>query len=178
MKGFIFGLLGDAVSANFGDDTWDVILARAGASGVYTALGRYPDAELLALVDATADAIGSSPREVLRWLGRATMPALIAQYPPFFEARTAMPDLVRTLDTVVRCELRQRYPCAASAHFQFPSERDRLTVGYRAPRKRRWVAHGLAERGTAQVDGTRTIARRAGNDAGNPGCQLEIRWAR
>jgi hypothetical protein len=60
MKGVIFQLLEKAVVDEHGADAWDELLADAEVEGVYTSLGNYPDAELIALV--AAGRRGSPPR--------------------------------------------------------------------------------------------------------------------
>lgn len=178
MKGVIFGLLGDTVSATFGDDAWDAILTRAGATGVYTSLGSYPDTEFLALVDAAADTLGSTPSEVLRWFGRTAMPTLIGLYPHFFDERAATRALLLALNEIVHSEVRKLYPGAACPHFHFRSDADRLVVGYRSPRRLCWLAHGFIEGVAAHFDERVAIAHLSCQHDGNPSCQLELRWVR
>src|SRR5438874_2247890 len=43
MKGVVFNLLEEIVVREHGEETWDLLLERAGLGGVYTSLGNYPD---------------------------------------------------------------------------------------------------------------------------------------
>lgn len=176
MKGVIFGLLGDTVSTALGDDAWDAILARAGATGVYTTLGSYPDDELRALVEATADATGKTPSEVLRWFGNAAMPTLIALYPHFFAERAGTRDLLLALNAIVHAEVRKLYPGAACPHFHFRDDGDRLVIGYRSPRKLCRLAHGFIEGVATHFDETIAITHLQCQHDGSPSCQMELRW--
>ena len=42
MKGIIFNLVEEAVTAGHGEQTWDAILEAADLGGEYTSLGNYP----------------------------------------------------------------------------------------------------------------------------------------
>ena len=67
MKGIIFHLLEDVVVDTYGEATWDELLDAAGLDGVYTSLGSYDDAEIMALVSAAAAKLALPEGEVLRW---------------------------------------------------------------------------------------------------------------
>ncbi len=58
MKGMIFNLLEEVVTAEYGEDTWDVLLDRSGAGGAYTSLGSY-----------ASEALELPPDTVVRWFG-------------------------------------------------------------------------------------------------------------
>ena len=69
MKGMTFNLLEEVVTAEYGEDTWDVLLDRSGAGGAYTSLGSYADDELMKLVGAASEALELPPDTVVRWFG-------------------------------------------------------------------------------------------------------------
>ena len=58
MKGIIFNLVEEVVTAAYGEDTWDSLLDEAGLDGSYTSLGSYPDEDLFQLVGAASKALG------------------------------------------------------------------------------------------------------------------------
>lgn len=45
MKGVVFNVLEQVVSAEHGEDTWDRLLDEADLDGAYTSLGSYEDAD-------------------------------------------------------------------------------------------------------------------------------------
>lgn len=83
MKGIVYNLLEEVVSAEHGEDTWDALVDAAGVDGVYTSLGSYADEDLERLVAAASEHLGASPDEVVRWFGRRTMPLPGAATPVF-----------------------------------------------------------------------------------------------
>ena len=80
MKGIVFNLLERVVVDEHGEDVWDDLIDAAGVTGAYTSLGSYPDAELMALVTAAADALALAADDVVRWFGRQTLPLLFCNF--------------------------------------------------------------------------------------------------
>ena len=74
MKGIIFNLLQEIVEQEYGEKTWDALLAAAKLEGAYTSLGSYPDADLMKLVAAASAALGQPPDDIVRWVGRKAVP--------------------------------------------------------------------------------------------------------
>ena len=66
MKGIIFNVAEKAVTELLGAEAWEDLLEDAGVNGDYTALGTYPDEELIALVVAAAEKTGHDAAEVQR----------------------------------------------------------------------------------------------------------------
>lgn len=89
MKGVVFNLLETVVTEAHGAETWDDLLDAAGASGAYTSLGNYCDAELESLVTCAAQALSLSRDEVLRWFGANAIPVLAELYPDLFTAHAS-----------------------------------------------------------------------------------------
>jgi hypothetical protein len=144
MKGIIFNLLEDVVVDNYGDRTWNELLDAAGLDGVYTSLGNYDDSEITALVSAAATALSTTDGEVLRWFGQRAIPGMAKRWPEFFAPhRNSLPFLI-SLNDVIHPEVRKLYSGAFCPHFDFaaPAE-NKLTIGYRSPRKLCELAHGF-----------------------------------
>ena len=98
MKGIVFNLLEESVRNQYGEDTWDDLLERAGLTGAYTSLGNYPDAELLSLVGAASEALGTPADDLVRWFGRTALPLLASAYPGFFAPHSGTRPFVVTLN--------------------------------------------------------------------------------
>lgn len=176
MKGIIFNLLERAVAAEHGEDAWDDVLDAAGSDGVHSAVGQYPDEELLAIVSAAADLLGLTPRDALQWLGTSAIPMLAEAYPAFFAQAPELRLFLTSLNDVIHSEVRKLYPGAIVPSFGFDSGENTLAMTYRSPRSMCDLAVGFA-RGAAAHYGERV-------EVGQPSCRLEgddecvvvVRW--
>ncbi|HEU0103240.1 MAG TPA: heme NO-binding domain-containing protein [Mycobacteriales bacterium] len=147
MKGIVFNLLEGVVTAQFGEDAWDDMLDATTASGAYTAIGNYPEAEFLALLEVTPDAVGATAQERLRWFGRSAMPALAQRYAVFFAPHPGTRSFLMTLNDIIHPEVRTLYPGADVPVFDVfegpTGGLSSLTLGYRSPRRLCWLAEGF-----------------------------------
>ena len=144
MKGIVFNLLEEIVVREHGEETWEELLDSAGLDGVYTSLGNYPDADLMALVAAASDAVGIAPDDVVRWFGRNALPLLAARYPALFEPHADARAFVLTLNEIIHPEVRKLYPGADTPAFGFDASRPgKLTMDYRSSRRLCAFAEGL-----------------------------------
>ena len=78
MKGIIFNVVETAVTKLHGAEAWDDILDHAGVDGSYTALGTYPDAELMGIVGSACELTVLIQPICMKILGRAVLPDLAA----------------------------------------------------------------------------------------------------
>lgn len=143
MKGIIYNLLEEVVSAEHGEDTWDALVDAAGVDGVYTSLGSYADEDLERLVAAASEHLGASPDEVVRWFDRRTMPLFAQRYGALFTAHASTRSFALALNDVIHPEVHKLYPGATTPVFVFDtSSQSTLVMEYRSV--------GLV--GLAQVD--------------------------
>lgn len=144
MKGIIFNMVEDAVVAEHGEVVWDKLLAEAGVDGAYTALGDYPDAELVALVHAGSAALGVDTGDLTRHLGHAALLGLAERYPQFFAPHASVRPFLLTLNDVIHAEVRKLHPEAQPPDFWFDdSDPDTLVVHYRSRRRLCALAEGM-----------------------------------
>lgn len=148
MKGIIFNLLEEVVTAHLGDDAWDGILEAAAAGGAYTSLGNYPDEEFARLIGAVSDKTGRNCREALKWYGRNSMPYLAQHYPEFFSPHRNLRSFLLSLNDVIHAEVRKLYPGAEVPVFEFETPagaaaHDTLVIHYRSKRKLCQLAEGF-----------------------------------
>lgn len=144
MKGIIFHLLENVVVDAYGEPTWDELLDAAGLDGVYTSLGSYDDAEIMALVSAAAAKLSLPEGEVLRWFGQRAIPGMAKRWPEFFATHQKTMPFLLSLNDVIHPEVRKLYSGAYCPHFAFTSPPDgSLTIGYRSPRQLCDLAHGF-----------------------------------
>jgi Haem-NO-binding len=148
MKGIIFNLLEEVVTTHIDEKTWDGILDDAGASGVYTTLGNYPDPELTRLLGALSQRTGKSCQEALQWFGRLAMPFLAKRYPEFFTPHLGMRSFLLSLNDVIHAEVKKLYPGADVPVFEFETPtgvagQDTLIIHYRSKRRLCALAEGF-----------------------------------
>lgn len=150
MKGIIFNLLETVVIDEHGEDAWDDLLDEAAVEGSYTALGNYPDAELLRLLALMPEAFGGDGDEQLRWFGRKAMPILAQRYAVFFEQPTDTRSFLLTLNNIIHAEVRKLYPDADVPTFDFdpipgvePPSPDSVVMGYQSTRHLCALAEGF-----------------------------------
>ena len=179
MKGIVFNLLEEVVRREHGENVWDLLLDKAGASGSYTSLGNYSDDEMAALVSAAAGALGQPASEVLRWFGREAMKELAAKYPVFFAPHTSSRSFVLSVNKIIHPEVRKLYTGATCPFFQFREGDDGLlSMTYRSPRKLCYLAEGFVEGAAAHygdcVDFQHAMCLHRGDDR----CVFEIRWSK
>jgi hypothetical protein len=176
MKGIVFNLLEEVVTAQHGDAAWDALLEATDLSGDYTSLGSYPDEEIVKLVAAGAGALKMSPAEVLRWFGREAMPLLAQRYPAFFtEHRTTLP-FVLSVNSIIHPEVRKLYAGAHCPFFRFQQMPDgALLMTYDSPRKLCALAHGFIEGAAGYFGETADVEHISCMHRGDDKCLLSIR---
>lgn len=177
MKGVIFQLLEEVVTREHGSDTWDLMLKEAGTDGVYTSLGSYADAELLALVDAAAGMLAIEPNDVIRWFGRSALPLLAMRYPPFFTPHRDTRSFLLTLNDIIHTEVRKLYPGADVPVFDFDSsDPEVLRMRYRSTRRLCALAEGLIEGAAAHFRQSVAIEQPVCKLRGDGSCMLLCRF--
>ena len=150
MKGIVFNLLEDVVTAHHGVTTWEALLDAADLDGAYTSLGSYDDAQLFALVTAASKALGIPPNDVVKWFGSECIPRFYDRYPQLFAPYTSARQLAMALNDIIHPEVRKLYPGADVPVFDFTDTGPQsLRIGYSSPRRLCAFAEGLLE-GTAR----------------------------
>jgi len=175
MKGIIFDLLEQVVEAQYGQDTWDQLLATSGLDGAYTAVGSYPDEELFALVDSATKALSIERDDLLRWFGASAIPLLSKRYPGFFDAHTTTRSFMLTLNDVIHPEVRKLFPGAYAPSFDVEDSDERtLSLGYNSHRNMCSFAEGLAEGAGAHYGEHVTITQATCTKLGGDRCVLDM----
>jgi hypothetical protein len=177
MKGVVFNLLEVVVTRAHGADTWDDLLDAAGASGAYTSLGNYEDAELESLVACAASTLSLSREDVLRWFGRNAIPVLVELYPEFFKDHRSARPFVSGVNDIIHAEVRKLYAGAACPHFGIRETPDgRLSMNYRSSRRMCALAQGFIEGAADLYCEVVEIEHAACISKGDPCCEFNIRW--
>jgi hypothetical protein len=177
MKGIVFNVLEESVREDFGEDTWDALLEATEFDGVYTSLGTYDDAQLLALVGAASKALGKPPVEIVRWFGEKAAGNFARRYPVFFEPHTSTRTFLLTLNDIIHPEVRKLYPGADAPNFTFDDLPDgRMSIGYDSHRKLCAFAEGLIIGSARQFGEAVEIEQPECALRGDPACTLVLRF--
>lgn len=175
MKGIVFNLLEEIVVREHSEQTWELLLDRAGLDGAYTSLGSYPDVELMALVGAAADALGRPADEVICWFGRHALPLLAARYPALFTPHAGARSFVLTVNEIVHPEVHKLYPGAETPEFDFDaSDPNRLVMEYRSARRLCAFAEGLVLGAGDHFGQTLSVAQQECMNRGDDRCLIAI----
>lgn len=175
MKGVIFNLLEEIVRDEFGEDTWDALLAAAKLDGAYTSLGNYPDEDLTRIVMAAAAALKKEPQEIVRWAGERAAPKFAQRYPKFFSAHTSARSFVLTLNEIIHPEVRKIYPGANVPVFEFDTRSEAtLVVFYSSARKLCAFAEGLVTGVAAHYGEEARIEHPRCMHRGDAKCELRL----
>lgn len=178
MKGIVFNLLEEVVVQQFDQDTWETLIDKAGASGIYTSLGNYTDDELVSLVTTAAAALGKTPAEILRWFGRSAMPLLAVRYRPLFDQHQTSRDFVLSVNKIIHPEVRKLYAGASCPFFHFkPTESGSMMMAYHSQRKLCMLAQGFIEGAATHYHDHADVHHRECMHDGDEKCLLEIKWA-
>lgn len=144
MKGVILNVVEEVVSEQFGEDTWDDLLADAGLDGAYTALGNYDDAELAALVRAASRRLRTTDEDVLRLVGRLGFQHLARRYPPLLVDHRSSRTVLADLNGVIHPQVLSLHPGASVPDFGFSEGPTHVRLVYRSSRQLCHLAEGLA----------------------------------
>jgi hypothetical protein len=150
VKGIIFNLLEEVVTAEQGADRWDELLERSGVEGAYTSVGNYDDEEFVRLLSTMRESSGASLEGLFHWFGVRAMPLLADRFPMFFEPHRTTRAFLLTLNDIIHSEVRKLYLDADVPVFDFdptPGSRQLngsvLTLGYRSQRRLCALAEGF-----------------------------------
>jgi hypothetical protein len=178
VKGVVFNLLEEAVTRDFGAETWEALLDASSVDGAYTAVGSYPDEELVTIVSAASSSLGKPAGDLLRWFGRAAMPDLAARYPAFFESHRTTRSFLLTLNDIIHPEVRKLYPGAQAPDFEFDtSSAEVLDMRYRSHRQFCELAEGLIEGAADHFGELATITQPECMKHGSDSCLLRCSFA-
>lgn len=143
MKGVLFNVVEEAVSREWGEPMWDALLLDCELDGAYTALGNYPDGELVALARAASVRLDQSVDDVLRILGRLAFRPLLARYKSAEQPPASMRAFLPTVNELIHPEVLKLYPGASVPRFIVRDTGTHLELDYVSVRSMCMLAEGL-----------------------------------
>ncbi|OGQ99716.1 MAG: hypothetical protein A2505_03775 [Deltaproteobacteria bacterium RIFOXYD12_FULL_55_16] len=179
MKGLIFNLLEEFLTARCGEKEYELILADCQLITAEPSLmvgpGSYPDQDFTAIVASAANRLSLSPGELLREVGRALIPLLASRYPQFFSPSKHPREFFSTLNFIHHLEVKKLYKDAELPRFHCENKTDgSLLVSYLSSRGLCHLFSGLID-GVADHYQTPLSQRQlACLGDGQPECLFEI----
>ncbi|OAN34468.1 heme NO-binding domain-containing protein [Mycolicibacterium iranicum] len=175
MKGVLLNVVEEAVSHEWGEEMWDDLLADCGLDGAYTALGNYPDSELVALAGAAAIRLGLPIETVFRVLGRLSFAPLFARYTQHLEAPTSLREFLPSVNDLIHPQVLKLYPGASVPKFALRDTGDELELDYLSVRDMCMLAEGLVLGVADHFGETVTVFQSSCKQRGDSRCTLRIR---
>jgi Haem-NO-binding len=181
LKGIIFNLLEEVVTAHIDETVWDAMLAGAGTEGAYTSLGNYPDEEFARLLEQLSRHQRQPDRQVLKWFGERAMPFLARRFPEFFEPHPSLCSFLLSLNDVIHAEVRKLYAGADVPDFVFESPagteaHETLIIHYRSKRRLCQLAEGFIAGAARHFEETVAVTQRVCMLEGADECALVCKF--
>jgi hypothetical protein len=148
MKGIVFTELLEMVEAKFGYETVDELLTETHlpSGGIYTAIGTYDHAEIVALVVKLSEKTDIPVPDLIYTFGRHMFVTFTKSYAHFFAKATDAFDFLRSIHNYIHVEVKKLYPDAQLPHFDIHQESpSKLVMIYSSDRKMATLAHGLID---------------------------------
>lgn len=176
MKGIMFNLLEDVLGEAYGPDAWDDLLTATGASGIYAALGDYPDVEFFKLIDTAGSFTNRNRDEMLIAFGEAAFARMTERYPAILDGISDSRTFLLSLNRIVQAEVRKLYDGAGCPQFRFAIAPNMLRIGYSSPRKLCALAQGLIQGVALYFDEEVEVKHPQCTHRGDEACRIEVVW--
>jgi len=148
MKGIIFNLLEDFIVEGWGAEKFERAFERCPiqAQVPYVGPSTYPDAHLLAIIDAVSAELGIGSAEAIRGFGRFAFPRLAEKFSVFVREYQHPKPFLKTVHGIIHLEVRKVYVNSEPPliTFQDPAP-DRLLMQYTSRRNLCPFFAGLVE---------------------------------
>lgn len=155
MKGMVFTELLSMAETVIGEEAVDDILDTLclDSDGAYSAVGNYPCAELLRIVDAISAHTTVPVPELERQFGQWIHGRFVQTYPDFFKDKPNVLVMLDAIENEVHVEVRKLYPDAELPTFETEwLGDDALKMNYRSERPLVPFCHGMIEACIAHFD--------------------------
>jgi hypothetical protein len=176
MHGMIFGRLKEFVDSQLGADAWPALLAAAGIGDkIYLASSAYPDAEIVALVQAASAKTSLPPEALLEAFGEYLVPAYLGMYGHLVKPEWRALDLIEHTEETIHKVVRVRNPGARPPvlHCTRVSP-DEILLEYASERRLCAVARGIMKGVAAHYKEELAIHETACMLKGAPKCVIHV----
>lgn len=181
MKGIVFVELIHMAESAAGEDVVDDILDSTPlpSGGAYTAVGNYPCAELMMLVQAFSDRLGAPVDDLQMQFGAWMFDRLIQSYPNFLEDKFDAFTMLESIDAEVHVEVRKLYPEVELPSFDTRRlGNDTLEMRYRSERPLIAFCHGMIAACVDHFQSDAEITRhKVVSEGARNACDFRIRMA-
>ncbi|WP_321372806.1 heme NO-binding domain-containing protein [uncultured Draconibacterium sp.] len=146
MKGLIFREFLEMVESEYGYETVDTIIQNSEIprDGVYTSVGTYPHAEMLALLTELSKLTKLSKPRLLFLFGQYVFNVFLRSYPVFFENKTNSFEILSEVEDTIHVEVLKLYPEAELPAFDVQEQSEKeMKMVYQSQRKMADFAEGL-----------------------------------
>ncbi len=148
MKGIIFNLFEDFIISKFGEEFYENILATSNTGSLnpfdIVGPGSYPDEAFHTLIGKAAEKANTDTMEILRDMGRHSLPMLAKRYPQFFRDYNHPREFLKTASMIHHVEVRKLYRNAEVPNFFVEDHGDdHMSLIYHSKRNLCHLAEGL-----------------------------------
>jgi hypothetical protein len=114
MKGILIAEFIDLMEAEFGADMVDTVLeeVKPASGGVYTSMGTYDHAELVAILMALSRHSKVPLANLNKTFGMYYFPEFIASHPDLFDSHNSSLALLENIEWLIQWEAKRLYPSA------------------------------------------------------------------
>jgi len=176
MHGLILTELKRFAGAQLGHAAWQGLLQEAGLEKrLYVSSGKYPDAEVMAIVEGLAQRTGKDPQDLLVEFGRFIAPTLMSAFKPFIKPQWKTLEMIEHTEENIHRAARIHDPSAMPPRLQVRRVNDQqIVILYESKRKLCSVAKGIAQ-GVAEHYGERVeISDLTCMLRGKPSCTIAV----
>ena len=146
MNGVVFTEFIEMTEGEFGLQTVDNIINRAGVEGIYTSIGTYPHEEMMSLVAALSQETEIEVSVLLENFGGHMFKSFVRLYPSFFEHSTNSFEFLENVEGYIHTKVQKIYPEAELPTFETVRlGPNKLEMRYQSDRRMGDFALGLIQ---------------------------------
>jgi hypothetical protein len=179
MHGLILTELKRFADERLGQAAWQGLMAEAGLEKrLYVASGKYPDAEVAALVNAVCRQTGLEAQDLLLQFGRFIAPTLMTEYKPFIKPEWRTLEMIEHTEEHIHRAVRLHDPSSAPPRLKVRRVNPvQVVILYDSKRKLCSVAKGIVQ-GVAEHYGDKVeITDLTCMLKGKPNCTIAVTLA-
>jgi predicted hydrocarbon binding protein len=147
MNGLLFTEFMEMVETTWSFDMVDTLIDRSQVSsgGIYTAVGSYPQEEMVALINALAEATETPTDQIERAFGKYLFRRIALEYPQYFTGIRDSFQFLARIDEIVHTIVRRHFPDTDPPTIIVEQSPSRLSLTYFSESPFIHLAKGLIE---------------------------------